>query len=78
MLRAHKITLDVNNRQATLLAQHAGYARVAYNHALADFKAGLDIGEFRNDKPLSWTETSTPQSTWNRRQALLSLDVDTM
>ena len=44
MLKTHKIVLDPNNVQATQLAQHCGYARVAYNHSLADFKAGLDNG----------------------------------
>lgn len=52
MLRTHLIALDPNDKQATALARHAGYARVAWNHALADFKAGLDAGEFRNDKTL--------------------------
>ncbi len=57
MLKTHKIALAPNNVQATQFAQHCGYAprfyrpcrdqgdrRVAYNHALADFKAGLDEG----------------------------------
>ena len=48
MLKTHKIALDPNNVQATLFAQHAGYARVAYNHALADFKDGLDNNEWRS------------------------------
>ena len=52
MLRTHLIALDPNDKQASALAQHAGYARVAWNHALADFKAGLDAGEFRNDRKL--------------------------
>ena len=38
MLKTHKIALDPNNVQATQFAQHCGYARVAYNHALVDFK----------------------------------------
>ena len=49
MLKAQVIRLSPNNRQATLLAQHAGFARVAFNHALADFKDGLDEKEWRND-----------------------------
>ena len=52
MLRTHLIALDPNKKQATALAEHAGYARKAWNHALADFKAGLDAGEFRNDRKL--------------------------
>ena len=52
MLRTHLIALDPNKKQATALAQHAGYARVAWNHALADFEAGRAAGEFRNDRKL--------------------------
>ena len=55
MLKAHKIALNPNNVQATQFAQHCGYARVAYNHALADFKAGLTKGVYchRKFRPLS-------------------------
>ena len=48
MLKTHKIALDPNNVQATQFAQHCGYARVAYNHVLADFKAGLNNGEWHS------------------------------
>ncbi len=48
MLKTHKIALAPNNVQATQFAQHCGYARVAYNHALADFKAGLDEKVWRS------------------------------
>ncbi len=44
MLKTHTIALAPNNVQATQFAQHCGYARVAYNHGLADFKTGLDEG----------------------------------
>ena len=48
MLKTHKIALNPNNVQATQFAQHCGYARVAYNHALADFKAGLTEGDWHS------------------------------
>ena len=48
MLKTHKVALDPNNVQATQFAQHCGYARVAYNHVLADFKDGLDNDEWRS------------------------------
>ena len=48
MLKTHKIALDPNNVQATQFAQHCGYARVAYNHVLADFKDGLANDEWRS------------------------------
>ena len=48
MLKTHKIALNPNNIQATQFARHCGYARVSYNHALSDFKAGLDAGQWRS------------------------------
>ena len=53
MLKTHKIALDPNNVQATQFAQHCGYARVAYNHALADFKDGLGNNEWRSISALN-------------------------
>ena len=52
LIKTHRIALVTNNRQASLLARHAGFARFAYNSALADFKAGLDQGEWRRDRVL--------------------------
>ena len=47
-LRTQKIELTPNNKQSTLMAQHAGYARVAFNFALSSFKVGLDNDEWRS------------------------------
>ena len=47
-LRTHKIELDPNNKQATLFAKHAGYARVGFNFSLSAFQAGLDTDEWRS------------------------------
>ncbi|MDE0687716.1 MAG: transposase [Candidatus Poribacteria bacterium] len=47
-IRTQKIVLDPNNKESTLMAQHAGYARVAYNFALSSFKTGLDEDEWRS------------------------------
>lgn len=47
-LRPHKIELDPNNKQKTLFAKHAGYARVAFNFALSSFQAGQKQGEWRS------------------------------
>jgi putative transposase len=44
-LRAYKIELDVNNKQRTLLSQHAGCARFAYNWALAKKKEAFEKKE---------------------------------
>ena len=45
--RSQQIALDPNNKQATLMSQHAGYARVAFNFGLSSFKVGLDNDEWR-------------------------------
>ena len=47
-LRPQKIALNPNNKQSTLMSQHAGYARVAFNFALSSFKVGLDQDEWRS------------------------------
>ena len=47
-LRTHQIELNPNHKQATLMAQHAGYARVAFNFALSSFKDGLDKDDWRS------------------------------
>ena len=52
IVKTHKVRLVTNNAESTALARHLGYARFSYNHALADFKAGLDVGEWRGDRIL--------------------------
>ena len=47
-LRTQQIELNPNNKQSTLMAQHAGYARVAYNFALSSFKQGQEQDEWRS------------------------------
>ena len=47
-LRTQQIELNPNNKQSTLMSQHAGYARVAFNFALSSFKVGLDKDEWRD------------------------------
>ena len=68
MIRSHKIRLTPNNVQASLLAQHCGFARFAYNHALADFKSGLDEGEWRGDRTLRprWNAEKDTLAPWCR------------
>ena len=46
-LRTQKIELNPNNKQSRLMAQHCGYARVAFNFGLSSFKVGLDAEEWR-------------------------------
>ena len=66
MIRTHKIALAPTPRQARRLAQHAGYARVAYNHALADFKDGLGKGEWRTHYALRprWNQVKRTRYPW--------------
>ena len=53
MLKTHKIALNPNNIQSTQFAQHCGYSRVVYNHALRDFKDGLNEGVWRSHLELN-------------------------
>ncbi len=46
MYKSQKIALKANNKQRNWFAQQCGYARFAYNHALADFKSELAKGNF--------------------------------
>ena len=52
MLKSHRIALKSTPEQESLFGQHAGYARFAYNWALSEFKAGLDVGQWLNEKTL--------------------------
>ncbi len=45
-LKTHKIALDPNNKERAWFAQQCGYARFAYNHALADFRSELNNDNF--------------------------------
>ena len=57
MKRAHRVALKPTPEQESLFGQHAGYARFAYNWALGEYKAGLDVGEWLNHQSLRprWT-----------------------
>ena len=46
MYKSQKIALDVNNKQRNYFVQQCGYARFAYNHALADFQSEKAKGNF--------------------------------
>ena len=47
-----------------MFGQHAGYARYAYNWALGEFRAGLDVGEWLTERSL--------RPRWNRVKALIA------
>lgn len=48
MLRAHRIELKPNNKQATYFAKASGVARFAYNWALAEWSRRYEAGEKPN------------------------------
>ena len=52
LLRSHQIQLNPNNKQSTLMAQHCGYARVAYNFAVSAFKAALAADNWRTEQDI--------------------------
>ena len=52
MKRSHRIALHPTVEQESLFGQHAGYARFAYNWALGEFKAGLEVGEWLTERTL--------------------------
>ncbi len=58
MKRSHRVALKATPEQAVWFGQHAGYARFAYNWAVGEFKAGLDVGE--------WLGERTLRPRWNR------------
>ena len=45
MIITHRIALDPTNRQETLLRQHAGYARFAWNWGVEESRRALRAGE---------------------------------
>ena len=61
--RSHRIALKPTLEQESLFGQHAGCARFAYNWALAEFKAGLDLGE--------WLTHQSLRPRWNRVKGMI-------
>ena len=51
MLIAHKITLDLNDKQATYMARAAGVARFAYNWALCEWQKQYEAWKADNGLP---------------------------
>ena len=64
MKRAHRVALKSTPDQDSLFSQHAGYARFAYNWALGEYKAGLDVGEWLNHQSL--------RPRWNRVKGIIA------
>ena len=51
MLMAHRIALDLTNKQASYMARAAGIARFAYNWALAEWKRQYEAWKLDNNQP---------------------------
>ena len=64
MLKSHRICLRPTAEQESLFLQHAGYARFAYNWAVGQFKAGLEVGEWLNERTL--------RPRWNRVKRIIA------
>ena len=64
MLKSHRIALKPTPEQEVLFAPHAGDARFAYNWALGEFQAGLDVGE--------WLTERTLRPRWNRVKGMIA------
>ena len=61
---AHRVALKPSSEQEDLFSQHAGYARFAYNWAVGEFKAGLEVGEWLNHQSL--------RPRWNRVKGIIA------
>ena len=66
MNRSHRIALKPTLEQETLFGRHAGYARFAYNWALAEFSAGLEVGEWLSERTLRprWNQVKKMIAPW--------------
>ena len=64
MKRSHRVALKPTAEQEVLFGQHAGYARFAYNWALGEFRAGLDVGE--------WLSERTLRPRWNKVKGMIA------
>ncbi len=64
MKRAPRIALKPTPEQESLFGQYARYARYAYNWAMGEFRAGLDIGE--------WLYERTLRHRWNLVKGIIA------
>ena len=64
MIKSHRIALNPTSQQEARFGQHAGYARFAYNWALDEFRAGLEVGE--------WLTERTLRPRWNKVKGMIA------
>ncbi len=72
MLIAHKITLDLNNCQATYMARAAGTGRFAYNWALAEWTRQYEAWKLDNTLPKPSTHCPSPHKLPCAANSMLS------
>ena len=62
------MALKPSLEQESLFLQHADHARFAYNWAVGEFKAGLDVGEWLNERTLRprWNIVKRLIAPWGR------------
>ena len=68
MLKSHRIALKPTPELESLFLQHAGYARFAYNWAVGEFQAGLQVGEWLSEMSLRprWNLVKGIIAPWGR------------
>ena len=68
MKKSHRIALQPTVEQESLFGQHAGYARFAYNWAVGEFRAGLEVGEWLSEKTLRprWNLVKNIIAPWGK------------
>ena len=64
MNKSHRVALMPTAEQESLFLQHASYARFAYNWAVGEFRAGLDVGEWLSERSL--------RPRWNRVKNIIA------
>ena len=69
MKRSHRIALRPTPEQESLFGEHAGYARFAYNWALGEFRAGLEVGDWLSERTLRprWTAVKRMIAPWGEK-----------
>ena len=68
MLKSHRVALNLSPEQESLFLQHAGFARFAYNWAVEEFQAGLQVGEWLSEMSLRprWNLVKGIIAPWGR------------
>ena len=68
MKKSHRIALRPTPEQESLFRQHAGYARFAFNWAVGEFQAGLQVGEWLSERSLRprWNVVKAVIAPWGK------------